>query len=260
MPAKATSNTGVVRRVRTTVARLWGTPTAKSPEVGYSRESVSDPADYDLLEAWRGGDRNAADLLMRRHYASVLRFFEVRTRAADDLTQRTFLACIESQPRFRGDSTFRAYLFGIARRTLLRHLGDAQRLQRQTQFDAPDPQHKTSLSVLFARHEEHQILLRALSGLPEDRQSVLVLFYWEGMMAKEIAEVLEVVPSTITTRLARARDDLRHRIRKQARPGRAHDALLEDLEPWLRSLAGPDARRVRPPAFPRRSARARDDD
>ena len=38
------------------------------------------PDDYELLARWRGGEQSAGDALVRRHYGSVLRFFEVRTR------------------------------------------------------------------------------------------------------------------------------------------------------------------------------------
>ena len=60
--------------------------------------------DLEALEAWQRGDRDAGERLMRRHYTSVLRFFELKaTAAADDLTQRTFLACMEGRDRFRGE-------------------------------------------------------------------------------------------------------------------------------------------------------------
>lgn len=208
-------------------------------------------SDFELLEAWRAGDGAAADTLARRHYASVLRFFELRTSAAEDLTQRTFLACVEGQERFRGASSFRAYLFGIARRQLWRHLDDRQRADRLASFAAPGPEARTSMSTVVARKEEQRLMLAALAGLGPDSQIVLSLFYWEGLSVKEIGEVLEVVPSTVTTRLSRARDQLRDRVSKLARPGRARTAVLEDLEGWVRSLASDAAAAaVIAPAFP----------
>lgn len=66
--------------------------------------------DVALLQAWREGDGHAGDALVTRHYKSVLRFFELRTRAAEDLTQRTFLACVEGRDRIQLANGFRAYL------------------------------------------------------------------------------------------------------------------------------------------------------
>lgn len=213
------------------------------------------PEDFELLQRWRAGDPSAGDALVRRHYGAVLRFFEVRTRLAEDLTQRTFLACVEGRERFRGDASFRAYLFGIARHQLFRHLEDERRVDRLASLDEPEPQPGTSLSVLVARREEHQLLLTALSGLPEEVQTVIVLHYWDGLMAREIAEVLEVPTSTITTRLSRAREALGDRIRRVARRGRAFDAVLSDLDGWVRSLADPAAMEALRPRIPQLVAR-----
>lgn len=218
---------------------------------------VSASEDFELLSRWRAGDQAAADALVRRYYGAVLRFFEVRTRFAEDLTQRTFLACVEAQERFRGDASFRAYLFGIARRQLFRHIEAERRADRLSSLDAPEPQPGTSLSVLVSRREEHQILLTALSGLPEEVQTVIVLHYWEGLLAREIAEVMEVATSTITTRLARARQALGDRIRRVARRGRASDAVLSDLDGWVRSLADPAAMQALLPQVPQLVARRR---
>ncbi|MCH9685088.1 MAG: hypothetical protein K0V04_26865, partial [Deltaproteobacteria bacterium] len=93
--------------------------------------------------------------------------------------------------------------------------------------------------------------LTALAGLPEPVQTVIVLHYWEGMLAREIAEVVEVATSTVTTRLARAREALGDRIRRLARPGRATEALLTDLDGWVRSLADPAAVAALPVTVPR---------
>ena len=45
----------------------------------------------------------------------------------EDLIQQTFVACIEARDAFRGESTFRAYLFGLARFQLLTHYRKAYR-------------------------------------------------------------------------------------------------------------------------------------
>lgn len=229
---------------------------AKSRRLDYSGPvNAAAPDDFELLERWRVGDPSAGDALVRRHYGAVLRFFELRTRLAEDLTQRTFLACVEGRERFRGDASFRAYLFGIARHQLFRHIEDERRVDRLASLDEPEPQPGTSLSVLVARREEHQILLTALSGLPEEVQTVIVLHYWDGMMAREIAEVLQVPTSTITTRLGRARQALGERIRRVARRGRASDAVLADLDGWVRSLADPAAMEALRPRIPQLVAR-----
>ena len=152
---------------------------------------------------------------MRRHYSSVLRYFELNASwAAEDLTQRTFMACVERAASVRDASAFRAYLMGIARRQLAMHLRSLSRRDPYDDF-AETPQ-RTQMSTLVARNQEQFLALRALASLPRKPQLLLILFYWEQMLGPEIAVSFGVPPSTIRTQLARARELLRKRMRQLA--------------------------------------------
>jgi RNA polymerase sigma-70 factor (ECF subfamily) len=199
-----------------------------------------DAIDLALLRAWQSGDAAAGEQLMRRNYDRVRRFFEVKASfLAEDLTQRTFLACVERAGAIRGDSSFRAYLFGIARNQYLMHQrGDGRREAAMAHPDFGAPRTKTSLSVVVARKEEQQLLLRAMVELPAELLMILQLFYWEGMKAREIGDAMELPTSTVTSQLARARKALREQIRHSPGSKSVHAALLADLDGWARSLAG----------------------
>src|SRR5690606_27370383 len=80
------------------------------------------PSDLELLDAWRRGDGRSGELLFRRYFAQLNRFFRNKTdTGAEDLIQTTFLACVEGRDRFRESSSFRTYLFGIAHNVLCAH-------------------------------------------------------------------------------------------------------------------------------------------
>jgi RNA polymerase sigma factor (sigma-70 family) len=196
--------------------------------------------EFMLLHRWRSGDPLAGNELTRRYYPNVRRFFDVKVpHFAEDLTQRTFLACLEHLDAFRGDSTFKTYLFGIARFQLLRHLRSQQadeKFSRVMQFGGPQP--KTSLSMVVAKRQEQHLLLLAYARLPTEQQIAVELFYWEDMRTSEIATVLEIPVSTVTTRLSRARAALRDAVIELTAPGRVRDELLTNLERWTRSLVG----------------------
>lgn len=212
------------------------------------------PSDIELLMAWRSGNAAAANALTQRHYASVRRFFDLKvTHLAEDLTQATFLAAVEGVDRYRADAGFRAYVFGIARHQLLRALRKQGRHEHAMRFAAgAGPSVATSLSVVAARREEHQVLLMALSQLPTDLQIITELYYWEAMPTAQIAEVVEANPSTITSRLHRARHLVRQHIIDMTRPGRIRDALVADLDGWQRSL-GPLTAQANAPRGPGRT-------
>src|ERR1051325_8281799 len=69
-----------------------------------------------LLVRWRSGSRDAGNSLLRRYVPVLAGFFGRRSNGnAEELVQRTLLACTQSLGRFEGRSTLRSFLFGIAR-------------------------------------------------------------------------------------------------------------------------------------------------
>jgi RNA polymerase sigma factor (sigma-70 family) len=206
-------------------------------EDGDGAVEVQDQQEIALLYAWRAGDRMAGDRLTRQYYGRVLGFFRLRVPVfADDLTQRTFLACTEGMERLRTTS-FRAFLFGVARKMLLKHFeAESRHAHHLNEFEVGRPQSIMSPSGVVAQRREHWLLLRALDRLPDDMQTVVSLFYVDGLRAREIAEVLDVPTSTITTRLSRARDQLRREVEGLRAPAEVRSSLLADIDAWTRSL------------------------
>ncbi|MEM6994485.1 MAG: sigma-70 family RNA polymerase sigma factor [Myxococcota bacterium] len=197
-------------------------------------------SEFELLAAWRAGDREAGDALTRLHYHAILRFFELKvTGPVEDLTQRTFLALVEGRERLRDGASFRAYLYGIARKQVLKYVEAKEREARLDRFDGPPARSVvTSLSTVVARQEEQVVVLRALASLPMEFQIALGLHYLDGLRSREIADVLEIPTSTVTSRLSRARALLREQVQRQSRPDRP-PVELADMERWVRALLAP---------------------
>jgi len=60
-----------------------------------------DTSDFELLDRWRAGDKPAGQALLARHFDSLCGFFASKTdRDADDLVQRTLLACVKAKQQF----------------------------------------------------------------------------------------------------------------------------------------------------------------
>src|SRR5438046_10680658 len=77
--------------------------------------------DLELIARWKAGDQGAATKLVERHSAALARF-AARSGARqdiDELVQDTFVRAFNSLDGFRGDSSFRTWLFTIERRLLL---------------------------------------------------------------------------------------------------------------------------------------------
>jgi RNA polymerase sigma-70 factor (ECF subfamily) len=194
--------------------------------------------DFDLLEAWRAGDTEAGNALFQRHFDSICRFFANKLGDdVDDLIQKTFLACVEGKERFRGDASFRGYLFGVARNVLRRYFRDKR--YHGERFDAlltsvhdmaPGP------SILIADKKEQQLLLQALRTIPLDLQITLELYYWEQMSASELGQVMGLPEGTVRGRIRRAKQLLEESLKQLAESPQQLHSTIADLDGWARSL------------------------
>jgi RNA polymerase sigma factor (sigma-70 family) len=194
--------------------------------------STSVDQDAELLERWRGGDATAGRALVDRHFDALRRFFARKLEAGvEDLIQSTFAACVAGKDRMRDCAGFRAYLFGIARHQLYAEF----RARAAQRFDgdvtslvelSPSP------SAIVAQRDEHRRLLEALRRIPLDAQITIELYYWERLSTEELAEILQIPRSTVSTRLARARELLRRRIDELVGSGTHPAATDDDIERW----------------------------
>lgn len=191
--------------------------------------------DAELLLAWRNGDRSAPETLVERHYDAVLRFFRTKAGAdAEDLVQRTFLRCVDPASAFRGDSTFKAFLFGVARNVLFEHIRSIVRDGRA------DPEigessildlNPRASTVAVERAEQRRLIL-ALQRIPVDLQMTLELYYWEELSIEELARALDVPEGTVKSRLHRARGLLKEAL--ESAPGdKGTESTRALVESWL---------------------------
>jgi RNA polymerase sigma-70 factor (ECF subfamily) len=198
---------------------------------------MTEPTDLALLDRWRGGDAEAGQALFQRHFDSIYGFFETKCEAdADELVQSTFLACLRARDQFRKESSFRTYLFTIARHELYRVLRGRQRDGARLDFELSSIAELVSTpGTRIARNQEHRQLVEALRALPVEQQTLLELHYWEDMDIAALADVFEMPQPTIRTRLHRARKALRERMAENA-PPRVLETL-ESMDVWARGLA-----------------------
>ncbi|HRI06633.1 MAG TPA: sigma-70 family RNA polymerase sigma factor [Nannocystaceae bacterium] len=203
-----------------------------------------DASDEALLDAWRRGDRRAGEALFERHYEPIARFFRNKVAGdSSDLIQRTFLALVESQERFRGESSFRTFLFAVAHNVLGRHYRQKRRDGERLDFLTVSAHDLgPSPPSLLARRDEERILLTALRRIPLDYQVVLELYFWEKMTAAELAEVIGVPEGTARTRIRRAKQLLEIAIAEVGASPLLIQSTLAGLERWAADVRGHLAR------------------
>lgn len=165
--------------------------------------------DAELLRAWADGDATSGERLYREHVRLVYAFFRTKVvDDVDDLVQATFMTAQRKAAAHRGGKV-RAFILGIARYELLEHLRTKTRRESPIKpLESSIRDLATGPSSSLRREESHDRLREALQSLPIDQQIALELRYWHGLEALEIAEIQQVTPATVRTRLHRARHSL----------------------------------------------------
>lgn len=194
--------------------------------------------DEDLLDAWRDGDQKAGQELLRRHFPALYRFFANKAQdACDDLIQKTMMAAVRSRDQFRGEASFRSYLFVLARNELYKNL--RSRSRDRLVFDPEGSSvwdGQRSPSTMAAKNQEERLLLDALRRIPVELQVALELHYWEDLSTAELARILEIPQGTVKSRLRRAREQLVVQLEALATDAVKLRSTVDNLEGWAQRI------------------------
>lgn len=173
--------------------------------------------DLDLVKSAQAGDSRAFEALMKRYKTRLVRYLTPLLRDvndSEDVVQETFIKVFMALNSFRGESSFATWLFRIgintAKRSLVRdrHIlrasapsGDAEGSQQYSES-------ATDYTTPEASMETKQVLDQldaALSELPTDQRTCLILRELEGLSYEEIAEQMHTPVGTVRSRIHRAR-------------------------------------------------------
>ncbi len=202
---------------------ITSTDAPPSPEASARQADALDGTDMGRLA---GGQNAALNDLMARHATPVFQFLcrmVGNEDDANDLAQETFVRVFKSCKSFRVDEKFTAWLYTIAANLARNHFrwrarhpsvsleaeaGDSEQTLGSTlPANAPAPGEQ-------ALAAERAAAVRAAVGkLPEDLREAIVLCEWEERSVAEAAAILETTPKAIESRLYRARQMLRERLK-----------------------------------------------
>ena len=123
---------------------------------------------------------------------------------SDDVTQEVFLKLLTARPSFRDSEHEKAWLI----RTTLHRASDLRRSAARRNVPLEE-------AAQAAAPQVGSELLTAVRALPEPYSAVIHLYYYEGYSIKEIAKLLRLPASTVGTRLARGREQLRRMLKEE---------------------------------------------
>lgn len=189
-----------------------------APQASSSREQPQ----IDGLDVGRSDERQLVADILRRDRKAMASFVTGHTDAlygylrhrlapradvVDDMVQDVFVAALEGLSQFRGSSTLRSWLMGIARHKVedfyRRQLRAAESLDDD---DSAEPASEAPLAdEIIDRERAQEKALAVLQRLPEQYSFVLLWRYWENRSIREIADATGRTDKAIERTLARAR-------------------------------------------------------
>ncbi len=187
--------------------------------------TVTGPSDEDLVNASRSGDPEALEQLLVRHQPWVL---NIAVRMlwgrydAEDATQDILIKVLKSLPKFRGESTFRTWLYRIA----VNHILDMRRqewpiaqprrsfqerndlLASVPDLDVLDPRTIPVPFEILVEEAKIGCTTGVLLCLDGRQRLVFILGEILGATDEAGAEIVEITPANFRQILSRARRDL----------------------------------------------------
>ena len=130
---------------------------------------------------------------------------------AQDVVQEAFLRAFKSFGGFHG-SNGRAWLLTIVRNTSYTLLKKKRVADLTTPFDEEihaSGDESVSAATILERSEDAELIREAMNELPAEFREILTLRHQEDLSYKEIADIAQIAPGTVMSRLARARAKLK---------------------------------------------------
>ena len=169
----------------------------------------------DLLSAAINGSQRAYSLLVSRHRKMVFTIalnITANREEAEEALQDTFLKAFRYLPGYRGDSSFKTWLYRIARTTALDHLRRkrlhiiSSDIPGSAFTHIPDSSNNSLQAILLEERSDR--IKKAIGHLCSADQAALQLFYFHDQSIEEISTAMGWTSGNTKSRLSRARQRL----------------------------------------------------
>ena len=162
-------------------------------DAAVDRRADERDADAALVSRARGGDQRAFELLVRSHQQGLFRvIYRYLKNEADalDVTQRAFVRAYQSLDKFRGEASFKTWLYRIGVNLSLNHIRDNRReIASEIREDALARRATGPMRII--RGQDSDRLRQAIEQLPPKQRTILELRIYDELSFREIGEIAE---------------------------------------------------------------------
>ena len=175
-------------------------------------ENFDNPSDEALMERVKQADKAALRILYDRYSAPLTAFVGKSLSDpidAADIVHEAFISVWEGSGKFRENTSFRAWLYTIARNKSV----DRMRKTGREVLGEPDttiPDLDPDPAAVAEMCEDRSRVRACLEKLSAAHRKVVSLSFFEGMTYREIAEIEDVSEGTVKSRIFHAKKLLMH--------------------------------------------------
>ncbi len=178
------------------------------------------PSDTELMLKVKEGDLNAFEEIYRRYSRHVINFAYRMLNdrnSAEEVMQEVFVKVYLQSKKYKPEAKFTTYLFRIVTNHCLNYIRDNQPSTKGniTEFNEQMTPHSYSdehPEERVLKSERNEILKNALSQLPANQRSAILLLTYNDMSYEEIAESIGCSVKAVKSLLHRAREGLRAKL------------------------------------------------
>lgn len=168
-----------------------------------------------LLERLAIGDQKAFHSLLQRHLPTILQTAERMVgdaATAEDITQEVMVRLWKKAQNWnlKGPAQLKTWLYRVTVNLCIDKYRERSHLPIE-HFHFLESKDKTAISHIHEKQIE-QIICALFEDLSEQQRIVIVLSYYEGLSAPQIAKILESTPGAVTALLHRGRAALKTKL------------------------------------------------
>lgn len=178
------------------------------------------PSDTELMLKVKEGNLNAFEEIYRRYSKHVLNFAYRMLNdrnSAEEIMQEVFVKVYLKSKKYKPHAKFSTYLYRIVTNHCLNYIRDNQRSfkgnitefnEQRTPYSYSDEHPEEEV----LERERSEFLKNALSELPANQRSAILLLTYNDMSYEEIAESIGCSVKAVKSLLHRARESLRGKL------------------------------------------------
>ncbi len=158
--------------------------------------------DFLLVEKMKTGNSKAGEEFIKKYYPSIYQYciLHIHDRnCAEDMTQETFLRFFETIDTYTERGKVKNYLYCIAGNCIKNYFKKKKEVLPGEMKDIPEECDGMELRLDIER---------AVDSLPEDLKEIAILFFFQGLKQREIADLLNINVPLIKYRIREARKKL----------------------------------------------------